>query len=227
MIRMERAEVLKLYLIGGLSAVALTLSGLVYTAAIPVDDRDSQGTQYLLVGVLLGVIFGFFGGFDDVTVRVRRLTAALRRTQTALRVPGPSTRTRLFGHLDLDAEIGPPSDRALGSPPVATAVAAAPRGPSSSGTGGSAVVAASWEGGLGLRPTSAVEVNEAVARHEAMVLDRFMAEGVLTSGGPITDDDVRVMVATSVVSAELSERLLGLIDPTLAQGPCRGRAISR
>jgi hypothetical protein len=214
---MERAEVLKLYLVGGLCAVAFVLSGLVYTSTIPVDDPKSQATQYLLVGVLLGVIFVFFGGFGDVTVRSKRWAVILRRSNTALREVRHRARARLFDHIDLDTDS--PSvhiERAVRSTVavVSTGHSATVRSEDIESTG-SDLAASTTAHGLTVRPTSAVQINQAVNRYESMVLDRLMAEGLLTRGGPITDEDVGVLLATSIISAELSERLHRLVEPAI------------
>ncbi|MFW2380390.1 MAG: hypothetical protein ACN4GZ_01435 [Acidimicrobiales bacterium] len=52
----------KLYLIGCLSVVSLTLGVLVLTGVMSAENRSSVGLQYLVVGVLLAAIFFALGG---------------------------------------------------------------------------------------------------------------------------------------------------------------------
>lgn len=215
MSRMERAGVLKLYLIGVLGLTSLVVSGLVNASVIPVDDRVSQGTQYLIVGVLLGLIFGFFGGFEELTSGIRGLVRLLagRNASGALTVrirPGPVVSGRFDPVVDgANCEIVEPvrldSDRVRSS----------------------AVTVQTSATDVMARPATAAEVFDTVARHESAVVDRLISDGVLTGDGPITDDDVEIMLVTSIISAELSERLLGLIDPAHADGTPRAPQSAR
>lgn len=223
MFRMERPGVLKLYLIGALSLVSLAVSGLVNATVIPVDNRVSQGSQYLAVGVLLGLIFGFFGGFEDLTSRIRDLSRRL----TGRRAEGPTAAElrsglMVFGRFDADfdsadLDIGEPisdSDGVQKSvPPVPSSAAEVITKPAAEVTD-RAVTAVSGRRSTDVvpQPSSEAEVFDTVARHESAIVERLVSDGVLTDDGPITDDDVGIMLVTSVISAELSEQLLGLID---------------
>lgn len=224
MFRMERAEFLKLYLIGALSLASLVVSGLVNAAVIPVDNRVSQGTQYLVVGVLLGLVFGFFGGFEDLASRIRGL--GRRSTgQSAEGAVAAETRSGLmvFGRFDTEfvsadqaigkfmtADSDGPQTSVLPAPSSSPEVRKRPATEVSERA--STALSGRRATDVVPQPATEAEVFDTVARHEAAIVERLVSDGVLTGDGPITDDDVGIMLLTSVISAELSEQLLGLID---------------
>lgn len=199
---MERNGVLKLYLIGALSVVGVGVGLSVVTGVVPVDDRASQSAQYLLVGLLLGALFGFLGGFDDFARRLRRFTAAGGDVETPAVPAPPVSRLMLFGRFDPGAASSLRRRREPKMPPVPVQAR------------GSVLPVPAEPVGMVLAPATEVEVVEAVSRHEADFVDRLIRAGTLTGDGPITDEDVRIMVVTSVISAELSERLFGTINPS-------------
>lgn len=203
---------LKMYLIGALSLVGVVVGLLVSSGVVPVDDRASQSAQYLLVGILLGALFGFLGGFDDVALRLRRLSAAAGDVEPPALPATTVSRLMLFGRFDP----GPTTSQRLTEPRRASAIPNKARG--------SVLPVPTSPADLGVSPATELEVVEAVSRHETDFVDRLVRAGTLTGDGPITDDDVRVMVVTSVISAELSERLLGAIDRSTSVGSGSGPA---
>lgn len=187
-------------------------------------------------GVVKLYLTGFFGGVEDLTSRIsgwgRLLSGRSEEWPVTAEV---RSGLMVFGRFDLKFDA---QDRDVGEPttvdsngaqksvlPVPRSAAAVSKKPATDVGDRRWTTAVSERRATGVVPQPATEdeVFDTVARRESAIVERLVSDGVLTSDGPITDDDVGIMLGTSVISAELSEQLLGLIDRSYVDGPLSSR----
>ncbi len=174
---------MKLHLLAALSMLSLVLSILVFAGFI--DDGESLGVQYLVLGLALAVLYFALGGFR--AMRLGRLGRS--GDESDAKTPEEIIDLR-------DGVTTAPTHRLTQDPPPDAHVVRF--------------------GQTGLEPAEGwdlgTQVTAAVRRREEQLVDRMVAEGMLTTDGPLTHTDIRAMAWVAVSSMELTDSLLDALS---------------